>query len=364
MSKILKIFTLFSLIILGCCASADNNRKIKKIRTFPAISFKHKSMMAQGKNKAVRKSMNSKPTRQTRSHHKNIKTKTIQKPYIHHIHKNVPKFDKLLIDGNINVELHSGYTRPSITLIGDPRDLIPLMTKVEKHTLVLYAGAGIPDYAPIKIIVKGRYIHEIKLKNNARIKGLSLKVNHLELDVEDHSSAHLGGYLMANRINIKDHGSVKLTGVKSKHLQICLKDHANLKINGKANIDSLEAGGNSHFSIAWVDSWNLKAKVTGHAYVQLAGVVNKLDACIYDNAHWNGRFLRSRRTYMKTFDKALARISAVNKQHTLALGKSNIYFYNLSTYRTDFMAMDGSVLDMRTWEMRAKNDYDHYNKPG
>lgn len=363
MSKLLKLFVFFNLTMMICYASAQDDPKVKKVATVNFPIFKSKK--ARDPQTHPSRSMKNKSLGQkAKISNKHVKTKTHKRAYIRHIHKSIPDFDKLLVDGNIIVELHSGYGKPRIVIKGDRRDLFALTAEVKKHTLVLYAGAGVPDYAPIKVIIKGRYIHDIKLKNNASIKGHALKLSYLDLDVKHHSTAHLGGYLMVHKVNIQDYGTVRLDGVRSKHLEVCIKENANLKINGKANLARLEASDHSKFSMAWVDSWNLIAKVTGDAYIQLAGIVNKLDASVYDNAHWNGRFLRSRQTFMKTYGHALARISAVNKQHTLALDKSNIYFYNLSTYRTDFMAYDGSVLDMRDWQIRAWFDYDHYNKDG
>lgn len=356
MRKLIKLFTIFTITTLVGCSVVHNTNKPSKVAS---IQFNFPKMMAKRSSLSHTKADQS---HKKWSHERNIKSQIAKSAYIRHTHKTLQNFDKLLVDGNIDVELHSNFSKPSVLIKGDLRYLAALTVEVKDHTLVLYAGAGIPASNPVKVIVKGRYINSIRLKTNARIKGDAFKSNYLNIDVKDRAAAHLAGYMMINRINIQDQGRVKLEGVHSKYLEVHLKDKANLTINGKANLAKLNASDHTYFSMAWVDSSNLTSKITGNAYVQLAGVVNKLDVCIYGHAQWNGRYLRSQRTYVKTFDYAVARISAVHKQHTLARDRSNIYFYNLPTYRTDFMANDGSVLDMRNWRQRAWNDYDIYNK--
>ena len=85
--------------------------------------------------------------------------------------------------------------------------------------------------------------------------------------------------------------------------------------------------------------------------------MDRLDVELWNTAHFNGRYLRAEHSFVKTHDRSLAEISVIRNQHTLASGKSNIYFYELPLTRADFMAFDGSVLDLREWE----NYYTPYN---
>ncbi|WP_367607553.1 DUF2807 domain-containing protein [Legionella sp. W05-934-2] len=358
MSKILKCFFIITLVIFASYALAQTNNA-SKVAPIPSLH----SAAPKTSYHPWRFFSKWMPSKKTTAQQKHDKAKTLPIAYMQRISKSVPSFDKLLVDGNFNVELHSGYSKPSVVIKGNSLDLLAVKAVVQNNTLVLHAEDKIPKFAPINVIIKGRYIHSIQLKANANIKGHALKMSYLDLEVAEKAQAHLGGYLMVHKVIIQDQGTVRLDGVRSKDLEVCLKNNANLRISGKANLTKLDASDHSQFIMTWVDSWNLIAKVSNEAYVQLAGIVNKLDACVSGNAHWNGRYLRSRRTFMKTYGHATARVSAVKKQHTLALDQSNIYFYNLSTYRTDFMAFDGSVLDMRNWQTRAEFDYDHYNKP-
>ena len=83
---------------------------------------------------------------------------------------------------------------------------------------------------------------------------------------------------------------------------------------------------------------------------------------LWNHADFNGRYLRASRAFVKTHDNSVAKISAVRRQHTLASDASDIYFYNLPEMRTDFMAYDGAVLDMRDWNLLCEQEYTIYNK--
>jgi hypothetical protein len=52
----------------------------------------------------------------------------------------------------------------------------------------------------------------------------------------------------------------------------------------------------------------------------------------------------------------------VEAQHALAKGSSNIYFYDLPDMKADFMAENGSILDLREWERPFFREGSHLNQ--
>jgi hypothetical protein len=79
-------------------------------------------------------------------------------------------------------------------------------------------------------------------------------------------------------------------------------------------------------------------------------------------AQFKGRYLRAQRSFVKTHDKSVAEISTVNHQSNLATDASDIYYYNIPNTRADFMAYNGSVLDMREWDRADMQNFNRYNK--
>ena len=98
------------------------------------------------------------------------------------------------------------------------------------------------------------------------------------------------------------------------------------------------------------------------AKIQLAGIVNRLEVELWGAARFKGRYLRAQRSFVKTHDKSVAEISAVNHQSTLATDASDIYYYNIPDTRADFMAFNGSVLNMREWSLYELQEFTRYNK--
>ena len=115
-------------------------------------------------------------------------------------------------------------------------------------------------------------------------------------------------------------------------------------------------------SMYWIKSKMLIVRGRGAAFIQLAGVADRLDVELWGKAQFHGRYLRANNAFVKTHNQSLAEIAAVNKQHTLASDNSDIHFFNIPSMKTDFMAFNGAVLDMRDWNMPLMQEYNQYNK--
>ena len=124
----------------------------------------------------------------------------------------------------------------------------------------------------------------------------------------------------------------------------------------------LDISDEAQLSLNWVSTPALILRAKDKAFVQLAGVTHKLDAVMCDQSRFQGRYLRAKHAYVKTFGTSVAEISALKVQHTLASDGSDIRFYALPVMKTDFMAFNGSVLDMRDWDDPYIKSYHPYNK--
>lgn len=276
--------------------------------------------------------------------------------------RQVPSFNQVLVEGRINVNLHTGYARPQVILYGNPSDLIHVSTRVVNGMLIINLGSGYPRCGAVRAEIRGRYLNSFTYRGAGTITGTNLRSGLLDLAIDNPGRTTLGGSIVLRKVKISGGGNVQLSGVNGKYLQLTLLGKTRLQLAGMLNLAKLDLAGQSWVSMYWIKSDTLTIRARGKTFIQLAGIVNKLDVELWDTAHFNGRYLRSKRTFAKTHDKSVADIIAVKHQHTFATDASDIYFYNIPDTKADFMVFDGSVLDMRDWDQYAMRDYDRYNK--
>ncbi|WP_133127619.1 GIN domain-containing protein [Legionella nagasakiensis] len=276
--------------------------------------------------------------------------------------RSVSAFTRVRVSGNINVSLHTGYSRPQVILRGDPRDLAFIATRVVRGTLVVELAKGLPHYGSVQAEIRGHYLNSFVYQGAGVIVGTKMHSSLLDVVIDNKGTTTLGGYLGLRKLELSGEGQVQINDIHSQMLNLKLAGRTNVRLNGVVNVASLNMEENARLSLYWVKSKVLRVRGRDHAYIQLAGIADKLLVELCDSAHFNGRYLRASRAFIKTHDQSLAEISSVDRQHTLASDTSNIYFYNIPEMRTDFMAFNGSVLDMRDWNMPFMQEYNRYNK--
>lgn len=274
----------------------------------------------------------------------------------------VNKFHFIKLQGQIDVKVRSGFSKPMVILRGDPRDLQQVITQSHGDTLLVSLGKGYPKYGPVRAEVRGRYINGIAYQGHGNLSAPNLKSNDLVLDLNNSGVTNINGYIMLSKARFTGNGLYTISGVHSDDIKIVMDGRARVDMKGEASVHNLQVNGDGKFRFHWIKGAWLRLRAGGRSQIQLAGIVDKLDVELTDQAKFEGRYLRADRAFVKTDDESIARISAVLRQHTLARGRSDIYFYNLSQMRTDFMADDGSVLDMRSWSLRAIDEYSEWNK--
>lgn len=274
----------------------------------------------------------------------------------------VPSFNQLIVDGRLNVNLHTGYRQPRVDLQGDPRDLSHVTIRVTNGMLLVSLLGGYPKFGPILVDVKGRYLNAFTYRGAGTISGNHLKSSLLDLTINNPGRTNLGGDIHLRRLAVHGPGNVQINGVRSTNLQLIMTEKPHVQLSGVANISSIHLNGDGWFSMYWVKSDQLMIRAKGHSFIQLAGVANRLDLELWDYAHFNGRYLRARQNFAKTHGHAIAEITATKSQHTLATDASDIHFYELPLMKTDFMAFNGAVLDMRDLSPPFVEEYTRYNK--
>ena len=273
--------------------------------------------------------------------------------------RDVPSFTRVDVKGRIDVNLHSGYKNSKVILQGDPRDLTNVTTSVKNGTLYIKVRAK--QHGRMKATIRATQLRAFKYSGEGTIRAPRLNTRALDLYIDNAGRTVLNGHIGVRRLEILGTGSTEIKGLKSANL--CLKLHGKprVQLSGVVNLARLDMKDDAWLALNWINSPALIIRAQDRAFIQLAGVVDKLDVVLRDKACLRGRYLRADRAFVKTFGTSVASITAIKRQHTLASDGSDIRFYNLPDMKTDFMAFNGSVLDMRDWHPFIEQ-YDQYNK--
>jgi len=272
-------------------------------------------------------------------------------------------FSQVEAQGRINVTLHTGYSKPQVVLSGDPSDLAQVKAVVSYNTLYLVLGKGYPKQGVVHADIQGQYLTRFSYKGEGLVDGSQIRTSTLDLFLANQGLTRLGGSIGLHRLDIIGNSLIDISGINSRDLQInVIRGNPKLLLSGTANITNLGLQGNVWLSMYWLKSDRMVVRAKQHAKIQFAGIVNRLEVELWGHAHFKGRYLRAQRSFVRTHGHSIAEISSVNHQSTLSLDASDIYYYNLPATREDFMAYDGSVLDMREWSAFELRDFDRYNK--
>lgn len=297
------------------------------------------------------------------THHRNtppVDTRPTGKPTTEY--RKVAAFNQVDVQGRMNVQLHTGYREPRVVLRGDPRDLVQVKTTVQSNTVYISIGNGFPQHGPVTADIQGRFLNRVHYVGAGTISGNRLNTRLLDMSITNPGTTRLQGTIGLRRLEVNGGGLVQINGVTGSALQVHFTGSPKVQLHGMVNLTRLDLDGGGWLSLYWVKSNNLIINAKKSAKIQLAGKVNRLEVELWGNANFKGRYLRAQRTFVKTHDWSVAEISSVNHQSNLATDASNIFYYNIPNTRADFMAYNGSVLDMREWGQHDFEDFTRYNK--
>ncbi|KTD03198.1 hypothetical protein Lgee_0549 [Legionella geestiana] len=274
----------------------------------------------------------------------------------------MPQFTRVQVNGRLNVRLRTGFSKPSVILHGDVRDISAVVTQVQNGVLSVSLQGGYPRLGPVSVEIRANTLNVFDYTGVGSITGDAVHSNGLELHIANPGRTTLKGRMNLRVLEVGGGGYVSIDGATSIYLHAILHGKSRVQMNGVVGLARLKVDGEGMFGLYWVRSRHLVIEERDKAFVQLAGIADRVEIELFDRAEFAGRYLRAMRTYVRTHDMATARISSTNHQHTLALDKSNIYYYNIPATRADFMAHEGSVLDMREWSEYADKNWDIYNR--
>lgn len=276
--------------------------------------------------------------------------------------RKLPAFNRLEIQGPVDVRLYTGSKESKVVLRGASKDLAKVKTSVNKSMLKIKMASWYNRPIKVQVDVFTRYVNQIKTKNSGQLLARNLQSGLLDLEVNNSTYTFINGKVGLRHVKVNGKSLVDVAGVSTRDLDVSLSGKARMNLTGRGDLKHLAVSGEGVFGMYWVDSETFKLRARNHAVILLAGVVNLLDAELWDNACLKARYLRVRRSFVKTHDHAIARITTEKKQHGLADGRSDIYFYTIPDMRADFMGESGAILDLREWSQYGLRDYKPYNK--
>ena len=259
------------------------------------------------------------------------------------------EFTAVNIDGQLNVNLHTGSKSAFIKFHGSSQDLGDVRWSIQHGVLTVKRLTHSARPAKVTLDIYSHYLSAFSYHGSGQISGNKLRTYGLKLDIDNHGTTNFSGDIGVNDFRLSGAGHMQVNGLSSHSLKLNLSGNSNLNVAGKVALANVHMQDNSRLSLHWVDSRVLHVRAEDSAKIQLAGIVDWMDVRVNDRAVFNGRYLRATRAFVKTFDSARANIFVTERQHTLASGKSNIYVFELPAIKTDFMAYQGSVLDLRGW---------------
>lgn len=271
-------------------------------------------------------------------------------------------FNQIKVQGRMNVDLHTGYSKPMVILRGDSRDLMHVKTEVKNNQLLVYLANPLPKFGPVSIEIRTKALNDFNYAGEGNITGSQINSSGLELHINNSAQTTLGGSYFLRRLDASGGGLIQLSGLRSENIQFKIQGKTSVQLVGEMNMSSIDLDGEGRLSMYWVKANQLTICERGKTVLQMAGIANKMIIELWGTSQFKGRFMRGRNVFVRTHDRSVADIMALLHQHTLATDASDIYFYNLPRTRADFMAYDGSVLDMRDWNQYALQEYDRYNK--
>jgi formylmethanofuran dehydrogenase subunit C len=271
--------------------------------------------------------------------------------------------DKIEVEGNFNVNLHTGYKHPEIRFRGEANDLKQITFEPRGNALVIRMGKGYPHNGVVFADIRTTNLSSFTYKGRGKVVGASIRARLLDLSIDNPGKTIFSGAIVLRKLEASGGGYVQVSPIATRCLQLTISGNTKVSLGGGVmDLAKLTIDGNVGLCLPRVISHGLIIQGKGKACIQLAGAVDKLDVELWDSALFKGRYLRAKRAFVKTHDKAVADMTAVNHQHTFATDASDIYFYKIPNTKADFMACDGSVLDMRDWDPYDFRDYDRYNK--
>jgi hypothetical protein len=275
----------------------------------------------------------------------------------------ITAFTRVQVKGNIDINLYTGNAHPGVSLEGNPQDIAQIKMRVRNGVLQISLTDDYPKYGRrVHADIRTHYLTSFVYKGRGTIIGENIHTGYLDLTLANKGKTLLQGSITLNHLIVRGPGFTKISGIKGDNLAIKMSGSPRVELHGTMDTKLLTVKGHGWLSLYWLKTDNITIRARENAFIQIAGTAKVLDVELWDKARFNGHYLRGARVFAKTHGQAIADISASKRQHTLATDSSNIYFHELPDMKTDFMGDNGSVLDLRDWELAATEEVNRYNR--
>lgn len=297
-----------------------------------------------------------------RQHLKEVKKPAPKVPVKVSVSQRTSAFSKVRIVGKIDVYLHTGVKFNKIVFQGESDDVAHTARTVNNNELYIDVGKGYPKYGHLKVDIYMQNFTAFTFHGSGSIfaKGVTSKC--IDLDIDNNQNTVFDGSFGVSRAKFSNVGRTKIRGVRGCVTYLTLTENAKVKLMGYSNVATINMNDNAELKLFWVKSKTLRVILKGRARAELSGLAETFHAQTWDKSWLDSRHLMSQNSFIKTHNFSEAYISVVKNQHTLANDKSNIYYYFLPETKTDFLAREGSVLDMREWTRPFIKSNTKYNK--
>ena len=257
-------------------------------------------------------------------------------------------FTTLIINGHFDIIIKTGYKKHKIIVHGTEEAIKDVVSYVDNRALTLttaHKHHTLSNRTEVTIYAKRLLFVDYLGSGNIRAENVdipSLNIRHDTL-----GSVNISGKVGIHKLVLENSGSVNITGLSSNHLVLINHGNNLVRLKGTSNLKRLDFGGDGLVDLHWIDSPYIR--ITGHdtAVARLAGKVETLDVVLHNRAYMNARYLRANKAYVKTYDYARADLHVNKRLSTLAMGKSNIYYYQKAKMIAAYLGKSGAVLDMQ-----------------
>lgn len=288
----------------------------------------------------------------TKTESKTVKSKDGSVIHVSPSHRKVSRiiklrsFSRLETNDAIDVEVIAGSRQRMIRLIGYEQDVNHVSVNLTGKCLKVAQKHRAQFKGHVLAIIHTGQLTDITHNGTGKFTLIGARGPMNSLNVNADGFTKVSGRSIAlHELNSNGRGMVKVTGLYANSLAIKGEGSNLIELRGRLGVSNIDLSGGK-LSGYWIDSRHMNVRATGNAVVQLAGRVKLFEANIYGTAHLNARYLRARRVFVKTYDKALAELQVTESQNTLASDNSNIYYYKNAKFQGDFMARSGAVLNM------------------
>ncbi|MDP3559312.1 MAG: DUF2807 domain-containing protein [Legionellaceae bacterium] len=275
-------------------------------------------------------------------------------------HYHLPAVQAVTVLGATDLELHTGSRATEISIRAPQATLDQIEVRIRHgRLLVMIPNSKVRG---ISVSITVPRLNALTYNGVGMVRATNIRAPNLILDVSNTGNTEISGNIGLRKV-VQHRGVMQVHGIDSRHLDVKVSASGRLELVGRIQLASMDLSEDSFLSMYWVKGNTLRVRGKGNTTIQLAGVTKMLDVELWDKARFNGRYLRAHEAYVKTHNNAIAEMSAIKRQHTLASDASDIYFYNVPPIKTDFMAFNGVVLDLRQWTKFVSRDvYTEYNR--